>query len=205
MIGRKDLLEALAEEMRTRYPDVDFTLKMRLGVESPGEWREAIDIINRMPLKRLTVHPRTARQQYAGELHMDEFGELLRAAAHPVVYNGDILTPADITRIRDTYPQVAGVMIGRGLFSRPSVVTEWREGSEWDPHTRAQRMMQLHSLLYDYYTERVSGDGQLMGKLKPFWDYLEGVDRRTLKLMKKAVTIRKYDEAVAAIERDLLG
>lgn len=204
MIGRRDLLEALGEEMRSRYPHVHFSLKMRLGVEDPAEWRGSIDLINRMPLKRLTVHPRTARQQYSGELYMEEFGELLRASAHPVVYNGDLLTPADITRIREEYPEVKGVMIGRGLFSRPSIVAEWREGAEWDPRTRAERMLQLHSLLYDYYTGRVSGDGQLMGKLKPFWDYLEGVDRRTLKMMKKAVTIRKYDEAVAALERDLL-
>lgn len=205
MIGRRDLLEALGEVMHSRYAHVQFTLKMRLGVNEPTEWREAIDVINNMPLKRLTVHPRTARQQYAGELHLGEFGELLGAAVHPVVYNGDILTPADITRIREEYPKVEGVMIGRGLFSRPSMVAEWREGMEWDAHTRAQRMLKLHSLLYDYYTERVSGDGQLMGKLKPFWDYLEGVERRTLKMMKKAVTIRKYDEAVAAIERDLLN
>ena len=204
-MARRDLLEALGDEMRSRYPDVEFSLKMRLGVESPTEWREAIDLINGMPMKRLTVHPRTARQQYSGELHMGEFGELLRASAHPVVYNGDILTPADITRIREEYPEAEGVMIGRGLFSRPSIVAEWREGTEWDVRTRAQRMLQLHSLLYDYYTDRVSGDGQLMGKLKPFWDYLDGVDRRTLKMMKKAVTLRKYDEAVAAIERDLLG
>ncbi len=205
MIARRDLLEALGDEMRNHYPDVKFSLKMRLGVDSPDEWREAIEPINRMSLVRLTVHPRTARQQYSGELHMGEFGELLKVSAHPVVYNGDILEPSDIFRIREAYPTVEGVMVGRGLFSRPSIVAEWREERAWDERTRAERMLQLHSLLYDYYTERVSGDGQLMGKLKPFWDYLEGVDRRTLKMMKKAVTIRKYDEAVAAIERDLLG
>lgn len=205
MMAKRELLAALPAVMGERYPGMEFTLKMRLGVEQPDEWREAMDLINVLPLKRLTVHPRTARQQYGGELHLAEFGELLRASAHPVVYNGDIASPADIDRIVGNFPDVAGVMVGRGLFSRPSLVAEWREGAEWDEKRRARKMLELHGLLYDYYTDRVSGDGQLMGKLKPFWDYLEGVDRRTLKMMKKAVTLRKYDEAVAAIERDLLG
>ncbi|MDE6377566.1 MAG: tRNA-dihydrouridine synthase family protein [Duncaniella sp.] len=205
MMANRELLSALPEVMRERYPEVEFSLKMRLGVESPDEWRGSMDQINALPLKRLTVHPRTARQQYGGELHLDEFGALLAASAHPVVYNGDIVTPADIDRVAGEFTGLAGVMVGRGLFSRPSLVAEWREGREWDERERARRMLELHGLLYDYYTDRVSGDGQLMGKLKPFWDYLEGVDRRTLKMMKKAVTLRKYDEAVAAIERDLLG
>lgn len=205
MIANRELLAALAEVMKERYRDVEFTIKMRLGVERPDEWREAIGLINALPVRRLTVHPRTARQQYGGELHLEEFGALLEASAHPVVYNGDIVTPADIDSVLGEFPRLAGVMVGRGLFSRPSLVAEWREGKEWDEHERARRLLELHGLLYDYYTDRVSGDGQLMGKLKPFWDYLKGVDRRTLKMMKKAVTLRKYDEAVAAIERDLLG
>ena len=205
MMANRELLSALPEVMGSRYPEVKFTLKMRLGVERPDEWREAIDLINALPLERVTVHPRTARQQYGGELHLEEFGALLEASTHPVVYNGDIVTPADIDAMIERFPGVAGVMIGRGLFSRPSIVAEWRAGSGRDEAERARDMLELHGLLYDYYTDRVSGDGQLMGKLKPFWDYLEGVDRRTLKMMKKAVTLRKYDEAVAAIERDLLG
>lgn len=205
MIANRELLGLLAGEMKDHYPELDFSVKMRLGVDNPDVWRQSIDMINALPISRLTVHPRTARQQYGGELHLDEFKALLKESVHPVVYNGDIKSPSDIDRMIEDYPAIGGVMAGRGLFARPSLVAEWREGSIWDNETRARRMLELHGLLYEYYTDRVSGNGQLMGKLKPFWDYLEGVDKRTLKLMKKAETIRKYDEAVAAIERDLLG
>lgn len=197
MIANVELLGALRDEMLSRYEDLEFSVKMRLGVESPDEWRASIDAINALPLSRLTVHPRTARQQYQGELWMDEFSTLLSASAHPVIYNGDITLPSQIDEVLGQYPSLAGVMIGRGLFSRPSLVAEWLAGEEWDEARRHDALMRLHSMVYGHYRDTLSGDAQVLGKVKPFWEYLApALDRKAMKAIKKANTLRKYDDAI---------
>ena len=200
MIADTELLSALGDEMRGRYSDIEFSLKMRLGVESPDEWRVSADAVNSLPLSHVTVHPRTARQQYQGELWLDEFAALLAGSAHPVIYHGDITHPSHIDDILSRYPSLAGVMIGRGLFSRPSIVAEWLAGEEWDESRRHEAMMRLHSMVYGHYRDTLSGDAQVLGKVKPFWEYLApSLDRKAMKAIKKANSLRKYEEGVRAI------
>lgn len=200
MIADTELLSALGDEMRGRYSDIEFSLKMRLGVESPDEWRVSADAVNALPLSHVTVHPRTARQQYQGELWLDEFAALLAGSAHPVIYNGDITHPSHIDDILSRYPSLAGVMIGRGLFSRPSIVAEWLAGEEWDESSRHEAIMRLHSMVYGHYRDTLSGDAQVLGKVKPFWEYLApSLDRKAMKAIKKANSLRKYEEGVRAI------
>lgn len=200
MLANVELLSALAGVMKSEYADMEFSLKMRLGVESPDEWQSSVNAINALPLSRVTVHPRTARQQYQGELWLDEFGAFLQASAHPVVYNGDITAPGHIDGVMTRYPDLAGVMIGRGLFSRPSLVAEWLAGEEWDEKRRHEALMRLHAMVYGHYRDTLSGDAQVLGKVKPFWEYLApSLDRKAMKAIKKATTLRKYDEAVRMI------
>lgn len=197
LIANVSLLGELAEEMRGHYGDIEFSVKMRLGVESPDEWRASIGAINALPLRHLTVHPRTARQQYQGELWLDEFAALLSESSNPVIYNGDITLPSQIDDVLRRYPSLRGVMIGRGLFSRPSIVAEWLAGEEWDETRRHEAMMRLHAMIYDHYRDTLSGDAQVLGKMKPFWEYVAPMlDRKAMKAIKKASSLRKYDEAI---------
>ena len=43
----------------------------------------------------VTLHPRTAKQQYSGELHLAQFHDFYTAATFPVVYNGDITAQSE--------------------------------------------------------------------------------------------------------------
>ncbi|MCM1051829.1 MAG: tRNA-dihydrouridine synthase family protein [Paenibacillus sp.] len=200
MIANVPLLTEIAAMMKGRYSDVTFSVKMRLGVDSPTEWNDALPVINNMPLSHLTVHPRTARQQYSGELWLDEFSRLLDAIDHPVVFNGDLREPSAIDDIYARFPGLYGVMIGRGLFSRPSMVAEWLAREEWTPSRRMQDVLRLHSLVYGYYKDSLSGDAQVLGKIKPFWEYMvPDLDKKAYKGIKKASSLRKYDDAVSMI------
>lgn len=160
MIANVSLLTELAGEMSCRYGDMEFFVKMRLGVKDPAEWRESIDALNALPLTHVTVHPRTASQQYSGELHLGEFAHLLRQSAHSVIFNGDITEPRHIDETLERFPGIAGLMIGRGMFSRPSIVAEWRSGEEWDVDRRLNAVKRLHALVYDYYRDTLSGDAK---------------------------------------------
>lgn len=66
----------------------------------------------------LTLHPRSAAQQYGGAADWSQISELKTAVAVPVVGNGDIATPDDAVRmVRET--GCDGVMIGRGAVADP--------------------------------------------------------------------------------------
>lgn len=197
-------LMRLSETMRKVYPGIKFSAKMRLGVTSASEWRGIIDIINDMPLTHLTVHPRTASQQYGGELHLDEFGALLEASAHPVVFNGDITSPADIDVIAEHYPAISGIMAGRGLLMRPTLFSEWRSGKERTDAERLTTVTALHDAILKIYRNRLCGDAQILSKIKPFWDYqADIIGHKATKAIRKATSMQKYEAALKDFTGDV--
>ncbi len=182
------------------YPEVRFSLKMRLGFAEPDEWKGIIDDIAEMPLTHVTLHPRVARQQYGGELWLDSFREFLKECPHPVLFNGDIVTPADIVRVREEFPDISGMMTARGVLGRPSLVAEYECGEEWDKETRLQYMLKFHRELLHHYESTLCGDAQILSKIKPFWEYAEAeIGRKPWKGIKKASNLAKYHSVVATI------
>ncbi len=201
LLRNPDLLEGIADLVNDCYGHIRFSVKMRLGVERPDEWRRVIQALNRMNLTYVTVHPRVATQQYGGELYFDEFRSLSGECRHEVVYNGDVTTTADIDRVANDFPCVKAVMIGRGLLMRPSIAAEYAESIEWEREKRLTYILDFHRRLYDYYSETLSGDAQLLSKIKPFWEYLEPeIGRKAYKQIKKATSVVKYMAALANVE-----
>lgn len=95
------------------------SVKMRLGLQSPDDIFPLIPILNDYPLLSVTIHPRTGRQQYSGQVDLDTFQRVLPLIRHKVIYNGDICTPADYRHLRERFPQVQDFMIGRGILFDP--------------------------------------------------------------------------------------
>lgn len=178
--------------------DMEFSIKMRLGVERPTDWRDIIEIINDINLSHLTIHPRTASQQYAGELHADEFNQLIDRSANPVIFNGDIYSHSQINELRQRYPGLHGIMIGRGLLMRPSIIAEWQQGHEWTRAERATRLLKLHDEIFNHYNMTLTGgETQILSKIKPLWEYFGSeFDRKSIKRIGKASSISAYRMAV---------
>lgn len=198
-IGNTPLVEKTAK-MIERYPDISFSLKIRLGMNNSDEWRSSSDAINSMRLHHLSVHPRIARQQYKGETDMEEFKRVLEMTSHHVIYNGDIRTPDDVDRIRKRFPEVAGVMCGRGLLARPSLAMEISSKKVLSIQDRISMMLYFHSRLLSHYQSTLQGNTQILMKIAPFWEYAEAeIGRKSWKALKKASTMPKYLTALAGI------
>lgn len=99
------MLDAGCEEMG----EGNFSVKARLGVERKDELLALMMLLNAYPLRFLTVHARTAKAMYEGPVDREAFGEIVKAAAMPVVCNGELA-------LGETVPGAAGVMIGRGFI-----------------------------------------------------------------------------------------
>ena len=179
----QDILAEIAEAMEEYYGSIEFSVKMRLGVKDAGDACKLLDILNSMPLRHVTVHPRTASQQYKGELLLDEMNAFVSKLSHPVIYNGEISAPADITELSSVY---SGVMAGRGLLARPSLFAEFRSGYEVTPAEQETDWLELWKGVASELEKRLCGETQLRDKMKPYWEYAPStMDRKIVKAGKK--------------------
>lgn len=199
ILEHPESLEALPE-IAEEFAQLKFSVKMRLGFDNPASWRRIIPILNRIQLEFVAVHPRTARQQYSGALYMDEFRGIAVESGAPVIFNGEIRTPADIAAIMDRFPGIGGVMAGRGILGRPSLYEEYDSGCELTLSERVARMLRLHDHIFEYYSETLCGDSQILSKIKPFWEYAEAeIGHKAFKAIKKAGNMAKYRAALSLL------
>ena len=119
------------EEVKTllgivvKYPQIRFSVKMRLGWENPEECLAIAPLLNDLPLRQVTMHPRLGKQQYKGDVDLEGFAAFQSVCKHPLIYNGDIKRREDILRNQEQFPMLAGVMIGRGLLANPALALEY--------------------------------------------------------------------------------
>lgn len=182
------------------YPEIKFSLKMRLGLSSPSEIINLIPIINSTYLSHITIHPRIATQQHKGELNLSVLKLFLNECKHKVIYNGDISCIDDIKLINQQFSNISEIMIGRGLLSRPSLANEYATDNICNDTELLQKIMLMHSEIYNYYCQTLQGENQILMKIKPFWEYLEPtISRKIYKQIKKSINIRKYEQAINQI------
>lgn len=180
---------------------VTFSVKMRLGQESPSECMALLPVLNDTPLKHITLHPRVGRNQYKGELDMESFDTFYAESQHPIVFNGMLLTVADLQRIEAAYPKLAGLMIGRGLLSRPTLAQEYTSGQSLSDEEVRRKVLEMHRQLMAHYSEAIEGgEGQLVQKMQSFWEYQEPLfGHKAVKKVLKSGSLRNYREAVANV------
>lgn len=183
MLCRREMLARIADAMTSYAGTLKFSIKMRLGIDSPQDSLDLVDIINGMPLRHVTIHPRTAEQQYKGDLLLAEMTDLTSRLRHPMIFNGEISTPSDIATFTSTF---AGVMVGRGLLARPSLFAEFRSGRELSSKEQEDTFLDLMKGIQALLGQSLCGTAQLRDKLKPYWDYTPAsLNRKTVKQGKK--------------------
>lgn len=192
--------EILGEAKRlTKDQGISFSMKMRLGQESPAEAMALLPLLNDTPLTHITMHPRVGKDQYKGELDMESFKLFYEQSANPIVFNGLIASAEDIGRISAEFPKLAGVMIGRGLLSRPTLAWEFLNSKTLTEAEVQQKIYEMHSKLLTHYETAIEGgESQLVDKMHAFWEYMEPLfGHKAVKKILKSGSLRNYKEAVA--------
>ncbi len=182
------------------YPEIVFSLKMRLGWEKEDECLALVDMLNDFPLKHVILHARTGKQQYKGSVCLDAFAVFYERLNHPLLYNGDILTIEDIDSVTGRFPALKGVAVGRGLLANPWLIAEYKKLDIGGEREKRAALAAFHQELYGTYAEMLQGEAQLLNKMKSFWEYfLPMTDRKLLKMIRKSNRISQYSEAVKLI------
>lgn len=192
-----DRVKALMEVV-SEYRTISFSVKMRLGWAGADEWKALIPYLNDAPLAGVTMHPRIGRQQYKGQVDREQFSAFCAACALPVVYNGDISCTGDIMRLKNDFPTIDGVMLGRGLLAVPSLAADCKSASPMAAQDLYRKVYDMHALMRKEYEQTIEGgDAQLLGKLKTMWEYLlPDMEKKSRKAIVKARNLQEYEEKV---------
>ena len=185
-----------------RNGEFSVSVKTRIGKNEVEEWPEIMAVYNRYPISELTVHPRIQKEFYKGTPHLDVFADILKESRNPVVYNGDLFTAEHAKVFKEKFPAVETVMIGRGLIRNPALaeLIEVEECTNIMPRIRA-----FHDEIFEYYRETMSGDRNLLFRMKDLWTYMLAEVPDSEKLAKKIRKSQHVPEYLAAVDEAFAG
>lgn len=190
------VMEGLVER---GIPQIKVSVKTRLGVDDAEEMLSLMEIYNRYPLSEIIIHARIHKDFYKRPVNQEAFAQALSMSSHPICYNGDIFSKESLDRFKERFPQVESVMLGRGMIANPQLQRECQgeiEVFEYD------RFFRFHEELLQGYIEVMSGDRNILFKMKELWAYMSvhfPQQEKTLKKIKKSNTLVEYKSAVNSL------
>jgi len=118
-----DLARRIVRALRAVL-SIPLTVKFRSGLrDSELRYLELGRICEGEGADAVTLHPRTAVQQYTGRADWDQIARLKEELSIPVIGNGDVVTPEDAVRM---FSQTGCdmVMIGRACLKNPWIFAQ---------------------------------------------------------------------------------
>lgn len=171
------------------------SVKTRIGYHSPDEMEALMDIFNKYPMSLLIIHPRTRDELYGGNVHMDVFEKAYEKARMPLCYNGDIVTKEDYEKIALRFPELDGIMLGRGAIQNPAIFREINGGRPLS----CKELFVFSEKLMKIYRETYTTDTFALHKMKEQWIFMIKnfpEEKKTEKAIRKAKTLQELAFAV---------
>ena len=175
-------LDRFLEEIFAASP-LPISVKTRLGLKKSEEFPAILEVLNRYPIKELTIHPRVRKQFYTGGVDMEMFDYAVKNSVNPLCYNGDILSLKQARRLQEMYPSVQSVMIGRGLIADPGMLSGGTDKAALEGF--------MNDLMAVYEVE-FGGSRNAIFRLKENWGFLHDRFEGSEKLWKR---LRKTTDA----------
>ena len=209
-------LDAFLSEVYDKCP-MKISIKTRIGLEDENEWENLLSIYEKYPMEEFIIHPRLRTDYYKAPIRMDAFAKAIEQIKVPICYNGEINAVEDVVRIKEAFPQIDRIMIGRGVLRYPHLIEQIRmtekaahgvtiEGGMTEQKTMPESAEELrkririfHDELLEDYCVIMSGERNALFKMKEIWSYLgESFDgaEKCLKKIKKANHLSDYKVAV---------
>jgi nifR3 family TIM-barrel protein len=157
---------------------IPFTVKTRLGFESPEVFAEVLQVLARHAVDLVTVHGRTVKDMYRSEVRYDLIAQAVLALPCPVLANGNIHSAG---RALDVLKQTGarGLMIGRGAIRNPWIFGQIRQAQRGEsPALPSGRdVLGYVRTLYEALRPETSHERAHVTRLKKHMNYLGlGVD-----------------------------
>ncbi|MES2995513.1 MAG: tRNA-dihydrouridine synthase family protein [Verrucomicrobiota bacterium] len=124
-----------------------FTVKTRVGYETPDEFSALLDDFLQHGIDGLSVHGRTVTERYQTPVHPEKVRMAVETMNCPVIANGNIVDVAT-ARAYHAATGAAGLMIGRGAIRNPWIFAQVSAAFE-----NTAPPVSTHRDLWDYIRE----------------------------------------------------
>jgi tRNA-dihydrouridine synthase len=200
-LARREQLDEFLEDIFSKA-STKISIKTRIGKDSPDEFYELIEIFNKYPLEEIIIHPRIQTDFYKNKPNMTIFKDALALSRNPVCYNGDIFNSSDYRELAEIYPSLGAVMLGRGLIANPTLIGEIKNNQVIDKHV----IKAFHDAVSAGYQEMLSGDRNVLFKMKEFWFYMIHLfveSDKYAKEIRKTVRLHDYEAVIWRLFEEL--
>lgn len=179
-----DTIVSILDELIAALPN-KVSIKVRLGSEDDTEIFRLLPLLNKIPLKDITIHPRTGLQMYGGTVDVDAFEKALALTTHTVIYNGDIFSKDQFDALVTRFPTINQWMIGRGGVVNPFLPEEIKSIRSCSADEKNIRFKQLHAEIFNTYKEELDGTAHVIAKMKEHWFYWSQAFEQSHKILSK--------------------
>ncbi len=189
LLREPDKIDAILGALRDAVT-VPFTVKTRIGFESPQEFDALLEVFSKHAIDLLTVHARTVKQMYRPGVRYDLIAQAARELKCPVFANGNVHSASQAQAlVAET--GVRGLMIGRGAIRNPWLFDQIRaqfRGEEIKLPTGHDVLNYIHELWDNEITPGVKESAQVM-RMKKFMNFIgEGVTEKFLFEIRRVLT-----------------
>lgn len=191
-----DAVDAFLDAVCSRTT-MRISVKLRLGLTASDEILGIMPVLNRYPLDRVIIHPRTATQMYGGAVSLQGFGEAAALSTHEIEYNGDINDVALFATLQSRFPSIHRWMIGRGAIVNPFLPAQLKGLPE--PTDPVGAIKAFHDTLYARYRQVLFGPRHVLDKMKEICGYLVrsfSNSDSVQKSINRAKTLDSYERSV---------
>ncbi|MBR5152660.1 MAG: tRNA-dihydrouridine synthase family protein [Clostridia bacterium] len=174
------------------------SVKTRAGFWSHEEFDELLRIFNQYPIKELMIHPRVREEYYKGIPNLQTFEKAYQGTELNLCYNGNITTVQEYREIRERYPRLHSIMIGRGAVKNPAIFREIRGGEP----LKTEELLAFFKVLEERYLAVLESEVYTLHRMKELWLYaMDNFPEETkiLKAVKKANRLGDLNGAVQCL------
>ncbi len=109
-----------------------FTVKTRIGFDSPAVFERLLPIFAKHSLDLLTVHARTVQEMYRPDVHYEFIARAVAVVCCPVLANGNVDSAPKAGEVL-SITGARGLMIGRGAIRNPWLFQQIRQRQRGEP------------------------------------------------------------------------
>lgn len=196
-LGEPEKLDAFLDEIYSRL-DMKISIKTRIGTHYEEDWEYLLNIYEKYPVSELIIHPRIQKDMYKGRPRLKAFQKAAERLSIPVCYNGNIFCSQDYEKLVLQFPDMERFMYGRGLIANPCLVSTIRNKKQPDKRT----LRAFCDQIYGDYQELLSGERNVLFRMKELWNYMAPTFtnyEKYAKKIKKAQHLREYEAAVESL------
>ncbi len=153
--------------------EIKFTVKTRIGFDSPDVFEQLLPIFAKHSLDLLTVHARTVKEMYRSEVHYEYIARAVAEVPCPVLANGNVYSVGKANEVLGL-TGARGLMIGRGVIRNPWLFEQFRQHRRGEiPYVPSGReVLDYIRALYDAVCSPDAHEAAQVQRMKKYMNYL---------------------------------